>query len=272
MVCSMIKKGLLGAALGAGALYLAFGTSAPSYVRTAFHKARHSVKSTVPVQFEIDKTREEITRLEPVIKDNIEAYARNEVEVETLEREIAATRANLDVEKSALLALTDRVRTGDFRLTGHVNYTAEEVNADLARRFDHYRNVKRILEEREKTLKSKHQGLAAARKQLDAMSAQKKTLMSKLDAIEARLKAIEATRASNEFDFDDSALARAKQSVEELDNRLEVLARKAEYEGRYADVGIPIGTDHGRDVVKEIDAEFGAPQKATDVKTGDKSL
>ena len=32
MVCSMIKKAVLGAALSAGLLYFAFGTSAPSYV------------------------------------------------------------------------------------------------------------------------------------------------------------------------------------------------------------------------------------------------
>jgi hypothetical protein len=51
MVCSMVKKGLLGAALTAGGLFLVFGTSAPSYVRTAFHKMRHNAKDAVPVQF-----------------------------------------------------------------------------------------------------------------------------------------------------------------------------------------------------------------------------
>ncbi len=40
MMCAMVKKGLLGAALGTGALFLVFGTSAPSYVKTAFHKVR----------------------------------------------------------------------------------------------------------------------------------------------------------------------------------------------------------------------------------------
>lgn len=272
MVCSMVKKGLLGAALSAGALYLVFGTSAPSYVRTAVVKVRHNVRSQVPPQFDIDRTRQEIANLEPAIKDNIEIYARSEVEIEHLEREIAATKANLAAEKNTLLSLKERAQSGDFRLAGRVSYTEEEVNADLARRLDHYRNVKGILDQKEQTLKSKHQGLDAARKKLDAMSAQKKTLMTKLDAIEARLKAIEATRASNEFDFDDSALARAKKSVDELENQLEVLARKAEYEGRYANVGIPIGNQPGRDVVKEIDAEFGAPQKGTDAKGGDKSL
>jgi len=268
----MVKKGLLGAALSAGALYLVFGTSAPSYVRTAFHKFRHGTRALVPVQFEIDKTREEIANLEPTIRDNIEIYANSEVEVEALERDIAATKANLASEKKTLLALSERVRTGDFQLAGRVSYTAEEVNSDLARRLDHYRTARAILEQKEQTLKSKHQGLASARKHLDAMSAQKKTLMTKLDKIEARLKAIEAARAGNDFDFDGSTLAHAKKSVEDLENRLEVLARKAEYEGRYADVGIPIGNEVGRDVVKEIDAEFGAPVKGTESKGGDKSL
>jgi peptidoglycan hydrolase CwlO-like protein len=273
MVCSMVKKGLLGAALSAGALYLVFGTSAPSYVRTAFHKVRHNAKASVPVQFEIDKTRDEIASLEPVIHENMEICARNEVDVEYLEKEIGATKSNLASETKTLLSMTESVRKGEFRLAGRVSFTDEEIKADLARRLDHIRNTKRILEEKEKTLKSKQQGLAAARRQLDTMASQKKTLMSRLDAIEARLKAIEATKTGNEFNFDDNgALARCKASVTDLEKRLEVLARKAEYEGRYAEVGIPSGTEPGRDVVKEIDAEFNSPATGSDSKTGDKSL
>ena len=85
MVCSMVKKAVLGAALSAGALYLVFGTSAPSYVRTAFYQVRHNAKDAVPVQFEIDRARGEIANLEPAIKDNIETLARAEVDVEHLD-------------------------------------------------------------------------------------------------------------------------------------------------------------------------------------------
>ena len=42
--------------------------SAPSYVRTAFHKVRHNAKDAVPLQFEIDRAREEIASLEPAIQ------------------------------------------------------------------------------------------------------------------------------------------------------------------------------------------------------------
>jgi len=268
----MVKKGLLGAALGAGTLFLVFGTSAPFYVKTAFHKVRHNAKSAVPIQFEIDKTREEIANLEPAIKENIETYARADVDIERLEMEITATRDNLASEKKTLLTLRENAHNGEYRLAGRVNYTTAEVNSELGRRLDHYKNMERTLEEKETTLKAKQKALNAARKQLDSMSAQKKTLLTKLDGIEARLKAIEATQATNEFNFDDSALARAKSSVADLETRLEVMARKAEYEGRYADGGIPIGIDPSRDVVKEIDAKFGAPAKNSASTSSDKSL
>jgi len=269
MVCSMVKKGVLGAALGAGMLYLVFGTSAPSYVRTAFHKVRHNAKVAVPVQFEIDRAREEIANLEPAIAENRETLARAEVDVEHLEREIAATRENLAVEKRELLSLRDSVKNGDVRLAGRVNYTADEINAEMARRLDHYRAVNQILEEKETTLKARQKAVIAARQQLTNMAASKRSLLTKLESIEAKLKMIEATQGKNEFNFDDSALARAKQTVTDLERRLEVKARVAEMEGHYSD-GVPV-LEPGRDVVKEIDTEFASPERGTEHKA-DKSL
>jgi len=246
------------------ALGLLFGTRAPSYVRTAFHKVRHEAQGAVPIQFEIDRAKQEIADLEPAIHQNIEALARAEVDVEHLDREIAATRENLRQEKEALLALKNTLKSGDLIRTGNVTYTADEVKGELARRYDHYKQVGRILEEKETTLKARQKTMAAARQQLTTMVAQKKTLMTKVEGIEARLKMIEATQASNEFTFDDTALARAKQTVAELDKRLDVLAKVAEQEGRYAEKGMPVVIEPGRDVVKEIDAEFGGSDKGPD--------
>jgi len=267
----MVKKGLLGAALSAGAMYLVFGTSAPSYVRTAFHKMRHNVSDRVPDQFQIDRARDEIANLEPAIIENRETLARAEVDVEHLEREIADNRNNLATEKRELLSQRDLVENGDFRRAGHVNYSAEEVKAHLASRLDHYKAGTRILEEKEATLKARQKAVAAARLQMTNLESAKKNLLTKLEAIEARLRMIEATQGKNEFTFDDSALARAKKTVADLERRLEVKARVAEMEGRFSDGGLPILEPH-RDVVKEIDAEFGAPAKGTEGRSADKSL
>ncbi len=271
MACSMIKKGVLGAALAAGALYLAFGTSAPSYVRTAFHKVRGHAHDAVPVQFEIDRAREEIVRLEKPIKETAEVYFRTEVESEQLEREITLTRANLDKEQNALMALKDQVKTGDLKLTGNVRYTTDEVKAELARRWDHYRINSSTLREKEATLKTKRKIMEAAHQQLDTLRSQRREMAAKLNSIEARLQQIEAAKQKNEFNFkeDDSQLAAARANLADLEKRVEVQARMAEVEGRFADPAIPVFIEPSRDVVKEIEDELGAPSK--DVKS-DKSL
>ena len=94
------------------------------------------------------------------------------------------------------------------------------------------------------------------------MAAQKKTLMTKIEGIEAKLRMIEATQTANEFSFDDSSLARAKSTVADLEKRVEVMARVAEKEGRYAESGLPLSLEPGRDVVKEVESEFGTAPTA----------
>jgi peptidoglycan hydrolase CwlO-like protein len=260
----MVKKGLIGAALGAGALFLVFGTHAPSYVKTAFRSVKRVAKDATPLPFDIERARDEIASLDPAIRDNIEKLARAEVDIEHLEREIKATKANMEVEKTALLTLRESLKTGEYRLAGHssVAYTEDEVKADLARRYDSYNNVKKILDAKESTYKAKQSEVIAFRQQLESMMAQKKSLSAKLDGIQAKLAQIQATQTANEFQLDGSALARAKETVSDLERKLEVMARKAEMEGRYAETGVPVLSDPSRDVVKEIDAEFGQPQSA----------
>jgi len=272
MVCSIVKKGLLGAALGAGTLFLVFGISAPSYVKTAFHKVRQTAKDSIDPQFDIDRARNDIDSLRPAFEQNKETLARAEVEAEHLEREIKTVQANLDVEKKAILALRDSLKTGDFRLTGHVADSAEEVKAELTHRHDHYKYVSELLGEKEATLKAKRNIIKAAHEQLENLRTQKATLLARLANVEARLKMIEATQAKNEFNFDGSALARAKETVSDLEKKLDIMSHKAAIEGRYGDMDKPSTyVDPSRDIVKEIDAEFGQSSRSAG-KPGDKSL
>jgi chromosome segregation ATPase len=269
MGCSLIKKAVLGTALGAGALYLVFGTSAPSYVKTAFHKVRDNAKSAVPVQFEIDRAKQEIADLEPAIKEGIAQRAQAEVEIESMMREIAAIKAELKQEEMVMDAERTSLRTGEFRLAGSATYTPEEIKADLARRLDHLRLNKRLVADKEATLGAKQKALEGAKKQLNQMADAKKTLRSKIEGIEARLQAIRTAEDSREFHFDDSALARAKQTVFDLEKRLDVMTRQSDMEAKYLETGIPVTVEPGRDILHEVDTELGAPATR---KPGDKSL
>lgn len=270
MVCSMMKKGLMGAALGAGALALVFGTSAPSYVKTAFHKARTNIKDAIPDKFEIERVRQMVADLEPAIQSNIETLAKNEVEVKHLQRQIALTQDNLAQEQKKIAALRDLADRKDL-LTSGTSYSADDVARELKGRFAHYLRVEEKLDQEKKTLEVRQKAIAAAREQLSVMHAKKAELTAKIDAIEAEMKQIEATQAANSFSLDDSALSRVKEAVTDLEKRLDVMKEKAELEGRYAGDKIVTGisVEDPKDIVREIDAKFGAPQGE---KTAEKSL
>jgi len=273
MVCSMVKKGLLGAALGTGALFLVFGTSAPSYVKTAYHRLRQNAKEATPPQFEIERARQDIDSLKPMFDQNKETLARAEVEAENLEREVSVMQANLDRSKTSILALQQSLKTGDFRLTSHSPDAAVEVKSELAHRLDHYDYTADLLRSKHEILKAKRKTIQGAHEKLENLRAQKSTLLARLANIEARLQMIEATSAKNDFNFDGSALSRAKETISELEQRLDVMARRAEIECRYGDLDQPSSpfVDPHRDVVKEVDEKFGQESRPG-VKTSDKSL
>jgi len=270
MICKVAKKGLIGAALGAAALGLVFGTAAPSYVKTSFHKARQSVKGSVPVEFEIERAKQEIAALEPAINNGIESLAIAMVEAEQLEKEIVAIRGELNEEGRQLQALNEHLKTGDLHLTGGVAYSEKEVKNDLARRMDHYKLVKNILGDKQETLKIRQKNVLSAREGLVAMQAAKRDLTARVEGIQARLNQINASRTSNEFNFDSSAVGQAKKTVTELESKLEQMARIDDLKGKYAERGVSITVEPGRDVSKEIEAEFNSAPKGVEKATAEK--
>ena len=267
------EEGGGGCGTGSGALFLVFGTSAPSYVKTAFHKVRHEVKDAVPPQFEIDRARQAIEDLKPMFDQNKETLARAEIEVEHLEKEVTTIQANLDKEQKTIVSLRDSIKTGDIRLAGHVRGSESEAKAELAHRLDHYQYTSDLLKQKNEVLKAKQKIIQAAHEQLATLREQKSTLVAKLANIEAKLQLIEATQSKNDFNFDSSALSRAKKTVSDLEESLDVMARRAEIEGRYGDLDGPSAyVDPHRDIVKEVDEQFGPSETRPAAKAGDKSL
>ena len=59
------------------------------------------------------------------------------------------------------------------------------------------------------------------------MKQQKSTLLAKLANIEAKLRVLEAAQSKNDFNFDGSALSRAKQTISDLEKRLSVMEHRS---------------------------------------------
>jgi chromosome segregation ATPase len=254
----MMKRGLIGAGVAALALSLLFGAKAPSYVKTAFHHMRHSASDAIPIRFEIERARQELANLQPAIDSNIETVARAEEDVKELRGEIAAHQANLTRNQRELVALRRTLGSdGTLRTDSGATYSAEEIRKELRGRLEHCRESKQTLVEMQKTLKLREQAVASARQQLKEVMSQRRLLETQIEAIEARQKAIEAARATGSFAIDDSALARVKQTINELRKRQNVMVRSDELRGQYVDKHVPVDLEATGDVLREIDAEFG---------------
>ena len=133
MVCSLVKKGLLGAALGAGTLFLVFGTSAPSYVKTAFYKMRQTAKDSIDPRFEIERARTgDRQPAAGVRSEQGDAGPGRGGRRAAPEGDRRGPGQPGSPEGHDRGTMRDKVKNGDYRLTGHVVGTAEEVKARLA--------------------------------------------------------------------------------------------------------------------------------------------
>ena len=81
IVFSTVGLGLLG--------MFFFGRSAASYVSTSWARLTDSVEQSVPVEFQIDRARKMVKDLVPDIQRNMHVIAKEEVEVDQLEQQIA---------------------------------------------------------------------------------------------------------------------------------------------------------------------------------------
>jgi chromosome segregation ATPase len=265
MILSMIKKAAMLTVVGGAVMVGLFGSPSGSYMKTAAFKVRSAAKDAVPVQFEIDRARQEVEALTPAIRQHIEQMARAEEDARGLQIDIAETTANLDKQKATILALRSQLGDDSVQKTGGLDNT-RMIHESLRNRLDTYNRSERILEEKKATLASRQKVVESAREHLTAIATQKKALEAKIEEVQARLAAIDASNANSKYHFDGSALARAKKTVADLDRRLNVVSRVSEVEGRMAEDGTlgPVQTPVG-DVTKEVDAKFGGDIKQTSV-------
>ena len=205
---------------------LFFGRDACSYITTAVDRVQTTVKSSIPVEVEIERARKMIKNLEPEIRDNMHKIAKEEVEVAKMSRSLDEQEELLAKSKSEILRLNDDLTSGSshFVYAGRT-YSEDQVRSDLANRFAHYKTSADTTEKNRKILTVRQQKLDSAREKLEAMMAAKRQLEVEVEHLEARLEMVRVAQTTSDFNFDDSHLSRTKQLISDINTRLEVSER-----------------------------------------------
>jgi hypothetical protein len=264
---TMIKKTLVTAAGLALLSVLFFGRDAASYVFTSVGWVKDSVKSQVPIEFEIERARRMVKNLVPDIRKNMHVIAQEEVEIERLDKQIVKTAGTMDRDKSEIMKLkTDLATSQPVYNYGGRSFTVQQVKVDLANRFERYKTHDATLASLREIQTARRKSLDAARQKLEGMLEARRKLEVDVENLEAQFKVVEVAQTLSEHNIDDSQLGRVKDLIADVRARLNVAERMANTQVNF-DGEIPVSTPQSNDnivdqVTEYFNAETATPQVA----------
>ena len=252
----MVKKSIVAGAALVLLLGLCFGRNALSYVTTGVGKVSSAVKDSVPINFEIDRAHKMVKELTPEIRRNMHVIAREEIELERLEKRSAETEKRLAQDRDEIFHLKTELDKGHeyYHLAGH-RYSANEVKTDVANRFKEYKTDDATSLNLRKVVQARRRSLSAARQKLNGMLAARRQLQVDIENLEARLKMVEVAQTTSIFNFDDSHLARTRELVQDIQTRIDVAERLIGAERNFHD-RIPLEEPEVEDVSDQITEYF----------------
>jgi hypothetical protein len=262
MFKKMAMVGMVGA-LGAATL-VATGTW--SYVRTGMHSARQTVRSSVPIEWEIKRARDMIADLKPEIRHNAEIVAREEVAVKRLAEEIDAKDSLLAKSHHDILRLKGDLERGSHAGSVHFTYAGrkyseDQVREDLSNRFKQFKVHEQTTEKLKQVLSAREKNLDASRRKLDGMLAAKRELEVEIENIQARLTLVEVAQTNSPIQLDDGQLSSTRKLLDEIRTRIDVAERMVASEGAL-EGAINLEETTSEDLLHEISSYFGADEAA----------
>lgn len=262
----MLKKLIFGALGVALVSAVFFGRDAASYLGTSVGWVKESVRESIPLEFEIERARKLVKDLVPDIRKNMHLVAKEEIEVERLNEQIASLENRLGEERAELMRLKDDLATGN---TGFVyagkSYTAGQVKVSLARRFDRFKTQDATLSSLREMRDVREQSLDAARQKLDGMQVARRQLLLDVEQLEARLKMLEAKQTTSNYQFDDSRLSRAKGLVNDIKSRLSVEEKLIDADSQFVDEIELTDETAPENIVDQVTEYFSEPQAAEEL-------
>lgn len=256
----MIKKAAFGTLAVATIGGMIFGMDVFSYARTGFHSAQSKIRSEVPLEFEIERAREEVAQLLPEVRRSMHIIAEEQVATANLRKSIEKRQFALEDQEDAILTLSADLKSGgaQFVYAGNA-YTQREVEKDLSERFNRFKTADETLKREQELLSAKEKALKTHRDTLEGMLSQRKNLEVELERLEARLKTIDARKQIASIEVDDSQLNRAKTLIATIDKRLDVEDAVLAADGNFSGL-IPVESEievEDENIAKAVEDYFG---------------
>ena len=242
-----------------GALF--FGTEVSSYVSTSTQCVRESVRQSVPMEFELRRARDLVNQIVPELRANIRTIAREEIEVERLEREVAKADSDLLKRRETVAALKGdfEVVQVSYNVNGH-DVSRQQLAERLASQFEQYKRAKSIVASKRQLLDTRRKSLQSAQLILERTRTKKADLEQQIEGLVAQHRLMKAQATQSGFEVDDSQLAKAEKMMSDLSTRLETARRVLEHEADFltdGDIPVHVELQDESDLLSEIEEHLG---------------
>ena len=225
----MFNRLFTGAATLVLFLILLFGRDFATYLVASADWVGNSVRSQIPVEFEIERARSMVNHLGPRIKESRYAVAREEVALEQLSEQITELKDRQEVARDVLTNLQHQLEAEEPRLKiGATIYTSAQAAKLAKTRFATYRAQDATVQSLEQAQTTRTDALELARQELEILVAAKQQLAAEVENLEARQRMAEVSQHSETGTLDDTHLERTRQLIHEIETRVRVEERLAQ--------------------------------------------
>lgn len=202
---------------------LTIATPIGSYARCGWDYLTQSANDSVPLEWEVKRARQMIADLKPEIHNNARRIAQEKIEVVRLERQLGETDHRLAKAQEEIERLSSDLRndSSSYRY-GDKTYTSVQVKSDLSNRFKRFRTRQQTSEKLQKMLTARQSSLRAASERMEAMLDAKRQLEVEVENLQARLGALRVAQTTSQVNFDDSALSRSRELLDDIALRIDV--------------------------------------------------
>jgi chromosome segregation ATPase len=182
-----MKKWVIIVAVVLAGIFLTKTTRVGSYAHNVWNRTRAKLERSIPREFEIERVRNDIARLDDEIRKLLRPIAEKMTNIEQMEKEIQTTEANLGQEREQLTRLTEEVASNTERVVFRSQtLTLAQARKRLVKGVDLYENRKANLEAKKRLLDAQRQSVAATHEQLTKLMEQKRDFSVRLGQIEAQ--------------------------------------------------------------------------------------
>ena len=237
--------------------FLIFGSDLTSMIRTSANSIRQSAREHVPVEFELDRAKDQINEILPDLQSQVRMIAEEEVAINQLEKEVTKDLAHLDNLERTIASLREKAIVQNVSLkTGEKQPDRRHLTKQLQSRFSHFKQAKLSIDSKQRLLEKRRQGLAASVNLLQEMRLRQSELKLKVESLAAQHRLIKASKVESGTLVDGSQLSKADQLLGQIENRLDVAQRVMNYENDTMDIVAEEEPVDSQTVLAEIDQYF----------------